>query len=1150
MKIKVKKQIAHKLYEEEAAASMATPMADSKVDRNSLDNSNATGADDLGQQIISELRKGNVKDNLKVTFDIPQALFGDLPFPDANPNMKTLLSDLGYSAKWKNMRGIVPDPVTTINKTPDMANYAFADVEFDLETPKSIIQSGKYALPSDGEETAEEHTDETADAETETADAPAPEEESEISLDGAVDDEGEGVSESRALAHLDPLNEFLGDHFFNGLFTRNRDIEKSEKKADVTTSTSNQKNANAAIDTYITSLSRVTVDLLKIIADKSQYQEIANLGKRISELKTHTVKQINDYIKAKDEILTTVEDKEDRKELQREKLANFLSQNQLKFANGYMNVARVNNKMNNDTMAIIGRIMTAKSDKALQNAIEDAEQKIGKFDDDQIKGVPGATNETMTYTKFKRMHKLNEADDNASSGSDNGIELFVGDQSLEDYYKYVHEEIGKIIESVITATDQMSMPDYVDAKTKMEALKKTAADGIAERIKVVCRMDGNQLGLGGKISSFMLKHPLRADKLTLLWKQHEADLDERMKDKLDIIANNAGALGYCTAIARETIPELFARMFVYKAIITALTNQKIYKTTNKVAIGQDTEEAIKEQRMQFLMFAYKTMFSEKGSYLTLDGKEFIDESGNTIVNNYIPYLGVLINNIIELSKHDKMMTINQDNFATFRNCVETIKSNVSNPEDFITNFIKLIVGNYSDLSSIMLMTNGTQTIADCFSNEDIKTKVKDCYESYKKMMDGADSSKLAWALAIILADNSIINKDEITPDADDAAVAGIIKTPAHSFVTTAKKAISHFAINEGDDYMVKLYDIFIAIGGSKMFKDDENEKATDISSQIDLLKKIFEKMACPVMQKVEEGTMKQSDFIKFIQDIKDFESDGNVDNFLFNAYNEHIGKDGITINGAKGKDGKPVVVQTDAVNEEVKDQFTDYMNAETKKFNQDNYKTILNAMMNGNDETKNDADKITDLKSFVQSLGVADSNGPIDHIQDFVDSDFKFTFEDTENFEKHFMSLKMIVKAYLYAALQAYASDPENTQLDDFKLVWQSLRVIKLAADDAYKSLDIDIESGKQRDDTLDDHKLDESLVEALMNLYNAALYGPTESYRDKLKEILEKTSMADIIALYGDRKTALEEFGKIVNDFADAKWTQSREDICTFLGI
>lgn len=230
--------------------------------------------------------------------------------------------------------------------------------------------------------------------------------------------------------------------------------------------------------------------------------------------------------------------------------------------------------------------------------------------------------------------------------------------------------------------------------------------------------------------------------------------------------------------------------------------------------------------------------------------------GTKIEHNYIPYLGVLINNVLGMGKHQNMIpnliqtgkirSTEDMEWTNFRNTVTDTASHTQTPEDFITTFITRTLSQYKDgLESIMLITNPNRNIASCFEGG-LYDVVKRAYEAYSNMMKTGDSKKLAWALATIMSDHELLNSIQPGSQGFTAKITNP-KKPARTAIAEAEGYMKHFAVQQNEDYLCKLYEIYITIGGTKLLAGG---KDADMSteSQMQKLEMLFGLMQRPELQ--------------------------------------------------------------------------------------------------------------------------------------------------------------------------------------------------------------------------------------------------------------------------------------------------------------
>lgn len=714
------------------------------------------------KELIGEKLKDDInKKNLLFSFNLPSELFDDIEIPTAPASYKGLMTDLGTPEKFKNTHNMIPDPTGSVNGTQDKAKKYFSSVEFKLATPSTVIK-------------AKEKSDEPKDnAET------------------------ENTNESYS------INEGIFDHVLHG-FKNNKELDKETTDKfsnDSKGKSSKNKNVSVAINNYLQALTGDIKTLLQISLPKSNKNKVSELMKKLSYYVRHTETEVSNYIKSQDDFLQKSKENELKKAQIEAKETKYLAQEKM---DAFLKINQ--SSLSTDAKSsLLKKIMAANTSSKIE--------AILKSD----KGIStGPLEDSIQYSYTSR---LNEGEDTPEPEFKKP-EAMVGEQTFTDYYNTIISDLQSFMEEIMSG-DPEELADVQWAKKEMEELKAKASEEVNKRIDVICRTNGGQ-DMSSKISAFLKKHPLRAEGLKRLWSQHEKDLDMRIKNRIDSMTSYQGGLGYCNEVITKTIPQLYATLLTYKAILLYLEDANCYCATEHVEETFKTpEEAVENTTTEIIDFV-KAVLTNQGDVLN-ENEKFVNNGA--IENGSVPYAGTFLYKYASTSKSP----ITSQTFEKFSTAVQSLHDagDSKNLDAFAESVITYMVNNGATLDSLY---SDDSVLTDAFNFGDMKADIEAAYNVLKTIIvpsnnesseNDIDYDSIKTALAAYYANDNKepdeIDEDEIDDISDEKA-------------STAVEKLKEYDINQ--DKLVALLKCFFDL-------NLQSQSSTDLKTMLETLKAVI-----------------------------------------------------------------------------------------------------------------------------------------------------------------------------------------------------------------------------------------------------------------------------------------------------------------------
>ena len=190
------------------------------------------------------------------------------------------------------------------------------------------------------------------------------------------------------------------------------------------------------------------------------------------------------------------------------------------------------------------------------------------------------------------------------TGNGTGVTLTLAESSVSVFKKRLNEDVGdatswgnpidydelytKIYGAISNVMNEVIGPrvDWVCMKSLEEAMKnlKDRADAeITKRIEIICKTGGQKS---------LVHWPLKAEGLLTVWNRYSAELNIRMKNRLDQLTGSGGGRETGSAnmvedFLRNTYPRIIAAMLTYKLMFEQLAaeyrkNLALYVTWDNV----------------------------------------------------------------------------------------------------------------------------------------------------------------------------------------------------------------------------------------------------------------------------------------------------------------------------------------------------------------------------------------------------------------------------------------------------------------------------------------------------------------------------------------------------------------------------------------
>lgn len=748
-------------------------------DDNNANNSNNTSTNEQKAPAFSDVFKELVgskfdndiaSNNLLFSFNIPNELYDAIEVPTAPYAYKGLMTDLGTPGKFKNTHNMIPDPTRSLNETQDNAAKYFSNVVFDLTTPSTIIKGMKSEEKSEDEKTAEKTAEEATSSET-----------------------SETPNEEGSANESYSMNEGIFDHLLTGRKT-NKDL-KAETENKFSNASQNkmskQTSASVAINNYLQMLTKDIKSLLLISVPKSNRSKTNELVKRLTYYIRHTESEVKNYIKSNDDFLQKNRDyavkeaKNKQYELEnlvREKI------DAVKKLNANDSLTKGNKE------EIINSILNARTSQALDTVINKANTKYktnlsANISDDIDESVLFEGEENQTDNQADNQEQVQEQREFKRP------EAKVGEKTFSEYYNTILQDLQRFMEEMMSG-EPTDIEDVVTAKKQMQELKAAASDEIKKRIDIICRTNGGS-DASSKIAAFLSKHPLRAEGLKRLWAQHEKDLELRIENRIKKITDYKGGLGYCNDILTKTVPQLYATLLTYKAIILYLEDANCYCVTKNVKeTFKQPEEAVDNTCEQIIELV-KTVFETFGNTLTKDNSDFIKDG--QIVNTEVPYLGSFLYNYATTTQYQ----ISYKNINKCNEELNAIKEQITNKN----------INSFAEAIANFMINHGAGL--DVILNSDILTKQLDinfkqdlnaCYDTFNKIIQTMNDQSapftmndLKYAIASYYegtnyTELSKASKENKKFKAEE--ITKIVKTPSEVNLRKANKTAEDFVIKD------------------------------------------------------------------------------------------------------------------------------------------------------------------------------------------------------------------------------------------------------------------------------------------------------------------------------------------------------------------
>lgn len=395
-----------------------------------------------------------------------------------------------------------------------------------------------------------------------------------------------------------------------------------------TNAKSSQNEVTQAIGSYINNLLIVLEQGLQHITSGNSTKDITEFSDIVIDALNNRSKEMTDQFlednnKRLKEAKKNKLDKLDRKIRQEEKVKNRVA---MRIQNGDIDVTPA------DYLAFMADNQVSK----------EAAQKIKKAISQESKNI--GLDESAIYNYA---HSLNE-----ELGDDSDI-IFDADAMYSEFQRLFRQKMNQILSAKPEDWDVVKT-----AKKQMEVLRDGATKEIETSIQHVCRLaSSDQLGVSSKIQGFLSKHPLRAAKLTNLWKRHETDLNFRIEQRIKQISelDGKGPLRMAKEFYKNTLPNLLAMMIVYKTLYTMYNNEKLCNPA--IALGNQKTVKSVEERVNTMKNAYPDAIAKEfginSAKLSQDGTAVYNYQSNSFEKEHIDYLFLLINNLIKPEQYNQ-----------------------------------------------------------------------------------------------------------------------------------------------------------------------------------------------------------------------------------------------------------------------------------------------------------------------------------------------------------------------------------------------------------------------------------------------------------------------------------------------------------------
>lgn len=327
-----------------------------------------------------------------------------------------------------------------------------------------------------------------------------------------------------------------------------------------------------AISNYITRSITMITPMLQLVAGSGANSAVTKIQKLIVGANKQGVNNIKEWISQNDETLrksTESELKDRNLELSaKDKARYFLS---------CISITRLPHGMNKQKYVtrLLGDIDNIKTDKELGEFINTYTNFGSKWDDfyknpdikrqrgtnsnkpvvipeDKIKPVSldniGESKEQRRYDGFGRKIKLIKED-----VADNDINF---DEVNEHIFTILSDEMNNVIGN---RADWACMKALEES---MKNLKNRADEEIKKRIEIVCKTGGQK----------SIKHwPLKAEGLLTMWSRYSAELQERIKNRINQLTGTSGSRETGSAsmledFLRTTYPRIISAMLTYRLV--------------------------------------------------------------------------------------------------------------------------------------------------------------------------------------------------------------------------------------------------------------------------------------------------------------------------------------------------------------------------------------------------------------------------------------------------------------------------------------------------------------------------------------------------------------------------------------------------------